>query len=494
MQEGAAAADLTSAVNGSERQRPGEAPHVGVVVLNYNGGDLTLECLRCVLRTDWPREALEVVLVDNASEDGVVERTRRELPGVTVVDAGTNLGFAGGCNLGIRMLGHADYVVLLNNDATVSPGWLRPLVEALEADRTVGAVCPKILFADRFVEVSISSAVSRRGFGDGRALGVKVSAGRVDGSDATSRMQLVRGFWGIEHEPGAGSFQWTNGDAILRVPVRPDGSLPSCELQLSADSDRQVTLTSGPHRTECRVGPTPAWCQVTLGGEPFDVINNVGSVLVDGCFGADRGFMERDEGQYDRTEEVFAWCGAAVVLSRRYLDTVGHFDDRYFLYYEDLDLSWRGRAQGWRYLYVPGPPIRHVHSASTVSGSRLHHHYSERNRLLTLTRNAPAGVALEACLRHLLVTASYARRDVLFTVAHRQPPSWETIWRRSSAFASFAALLPGALADRRRLRRRQQVSDAELFADLDGNGAGDEHEHVLTQRTRGATGARRRRS
>ena len=61
----------------------------------------------------------------------------------------------------------------------------------------------------------------------------------------------------------------------------------------------------------------PQWFEVPLAGEPYDVINNVGSRLVDGGYGGDRGFLEADVGQYEHREEVFAWCGAATLLSRR---------------------------------------------------------------------------------------------------------------------------------------------------------------------------------
>ena len=452
-----------SAERPSPTAEPARRPRVGVVVLNYAGGDMTLRCLETVLRSDWPEESLEVVLVDNDPSDGVAERARG-MERVRVVTAGTNLGFAGGCNLGIRSLGPVDHVALLNNDATVEPGWLEPLVAALEADPGLGAACPKILLADAFVDVVVTSETAERGLGDRRSLGVAVSGARIDGADATRRVQFVSGFWGVEHGDDGNPLQRTDGNALLRVPARPDRSLPRCSLRLSSDRERNVVLTSDDQHTEHRVGPEPAWYDVALGGEAFDVINTAGSVLVDGGYGADRGFLERDEGQYDEPEEVFAWCGAAVVLSRRYLDAVGTFDDRYFLYYEDFDLSWRGRAQGWRYLYVPGPPVRHVHSASTVEGSRLHHHYSERNRLLTLTRNAPARLALGAAARHVLVTASYARRDVFNPLTHGQRPSWETVRRRAAALGAFARLLPHALAGRRRLRRRQLVPDSEVLA------------------------------
>ncbi len=433
------------------------------MVVNHNGGELTLSCLASLRESGWPPEALDVVMVDNGSTDGVAERVATELPGVRVLDAGANLGFAGGCNLALADLGGVDYVALLNNDAQVEPGWLAPLVDALDGDLTVGAANAKILFADRFLDVHVTSGTSRRGLGDRRPLGVRVSGATVAGKDAWGRMQLVSGFWGLEHGvDGEPTFEWTNGEARLRVPVGGHEGAPACELRLAADTERTVVLVSGGQRTEHRVGPAPRWYPVALDGEPFDVLNNAGSVLLADGHGADRGYLERDEGQFDQVEEIFAWCGAAVLLSRRYLDEVGRFEDRFFLYYEDFDLSWRGRAEGWRYLYVPGSVVRHVHSASSVEGSRLFQHYDERNRLLTLTRNAPAPLALREAARHPLITASYARRDIVVALVHRRPPTTETVRRRLRAYGAYLRLLPEALSGRRRLGARGRLGQDEL--------------------------------
>ena len=438
-------------------------PRVRVVVVNHNGGSLTLSCLRSLLASDWPAGALDVVMVDNGSTDGVAGAVGAELPGVRVIDAGGNLGFAGGCNLALADLEGADYVALVNNDAEVDPGWLAPLVDALQADPAIGAANPKILFADRFVDVHLTSATRSRGMGDRRRLGVRLSGATIDGQDGWARLQMVSGFWGLEHgADGEGTFEWTNGAAHLRVPVGPGDALPACELRLAADGERDVVLRSGERRTEQRIGPEPQWFPVALGGEPFDVLNNVGSVLLSDGHGADRGYLQRDRGQFDQGDEVFAWCGAAVLLSRRYLEAVGLFDERFFLYYEDFDLSWRGRAQGWRYAYVPGSVVRHVHSASSVEGSRLFQHYDERNRLLTLTRNAPTSLVLREAGRHLLITGSYARRDILAPLAHRRPPSVETVRRRLQAYGAYVRLLPEALAGRRALAARGRVGEAEL--------------------------------
>ena len=434
-----------------------------MVIVNHNGGELTLSCLDSLEKSDWPSDSLELVMVENGSTDGVAAQVAAERPRVRVIDAGGNLGFAGGCNLAMADLAGVDYVALVNNDAQVEPGWLAPLVGALEDDPSVGAANPKILFADRFLDIALSSATATRGLGDRRPLGVRVSGATVDGKDAWGRLQLVSGFWGLEHgNDGEATFEWTNGDAHLRVPAGHHDGPTTCELRLAVDEDRTVLVRSGGQTSELHVTRTPTWFPVPLDGEPFDVLNNVGSVVLPDGHGADRGYLERDEGQFDRVEEVFAWCGAAVLLSRDYLDRVGLFEERYFLYYEDFDLSWRGRAQGWRYLYAPQSVVRHVHSASSVEGSRLFQHYDERNRLLTLTRNAPTGLALREAGRHLLITGSYARRDILMPLIRRRPLSPETVRRRMQAYGAYVRLLPEAVAGRRRLGAQGRLAGEEL--------------------------------
>jgi GT2 family glycosyltransferase len=417
---------------------------VRAVVLNYNGGDLTLECLRRLRTTDWPAERFDVVLVDNASSDDVVSTTRAEMPDVEIITSDRNLGFAGGCNLALRDLDDVDYVALVNNDVIAEPGWLAPLVRAFGRNPTLGAACPKVVFASRFREVELRSDTHTLGRGDHRRLGVRVSGARVGGEDVWRDTQLHEGFWGPEPdvEPGS-TAQWTSGRALLRVPVSDTDPADMCELRLATECPTTVTSTSGGIEAQLTVGPDPQWCAIPLAGRPFDVINNVGNVVTGDGYGADRGYLERDHGQYDLPEYVFAWSGATVLLATRYLRDVGLFDEDLFLYYEDLDLAWRGRERGWRYKYVPGSVVRHVHSASTVEGSPLFDYYNERNRLLTLTRHADRRTAAKALVRYLLVTASYARRDVVSPLLRGQAPRPRIPLRRLKALAGYAAAMTG---------------------------------------------------
>lgn len=439
-------------------------PLVRLIVLNYNGGELVQRCAEHLERLDWPADRLDLVVVDNASSDGS-DLALEQRPRIRLVRSPTNMGFPGN-NLAMADLQGIDYVGLINNDAFVDPHFLQPLVDALDADPTVGAACPKILLADRFVDVTLTTEPWSAP-GDGRELGVRLSGIEVDGTDRWRRVAGIEGVHAAEHGSSAEpEFRWTAGRAVLRVPV-PDEIDPKVarldvRLRVAAQREQEIELTSGAACTSAVVGPDPVWVTVEAVGPPFDVINNAGSVLVEGGWGADRGFLQRDRGQFDEPAEVFAWCGGAVLFSARYLQAVGLFDERFFMYYEDTDLSWRGRAQGWRYRYVPTSTVRHVHAATSVEGSPMFHHFVERNRLAMLTKNAPRGVAAGAVARFVLSTLSYARRDVLRPLLRRRRPATGLVRARSRSLLAYVSMLPHLLRSRRQLRRQQVVSDADL--------------------------------
>jgi len=121
------------------------APRVSIVIVSWNARPLLQRCLPSVLATDYPN--LEVILADNASTDGSAAWVAREYPSVKIVRHRENYLFCRGNN---RALPHArgKYVVLLNNDVEVPPGWLWPLVEVVEGAGDVAAVQPKLLQYD----------------------------------------------------------------------------------------------------------------------------------------------------------------------------------------------------------------------------------------------------------------------------------------------------------------------------------------------------------
>lgn len=119
-------------------------PDVTVVMLTYNRWDLTREALRLLAEVTEPR--YEVVIVDNASTDGTVDQLAH-VGGATILRNPRNLGFGPANNQGAA-LARGRYLLLLNSDAWVRPGWLEPLIDVADADATVAAVAPKLLYPD----------------------------------------------------------------------------------------------------------------------------------------------------------------------------------------------------------------------------------------------------------------------------------------------------------------------------------------------------------
>src|SRR3989344_8189189 len=96
-----------------------------------------------------------------------------------------------------------------------------------------------------------------------------------------------------------------------------------------------------------------------------------------------RGVDEVDKGQFQRMEETAFATGACFLIKRDVLESVGFFDDKYFLYYEDSDLSQRIRRAGYRIIYAPDAVLWHRNAAAAGgAGSPLQDYYISRNRLL----------------------------------------------------------------------------------------------------------------
>lgn len=121
-------------------------PLVWVILVNWNGREITLDCLDSLHHSTYRNQ--HVLVVDNASTDRSVENIRKMHPDVEVLALPENRRFAGGNNAGIRhaLERGAELLLLLNNDTTVDPGYLEPLVERLSSDPSTGIVAPKIYY------------------------------------------------------------------------------------------------------------------------------------------------------------------------------------------------------------------------------------------------------------------------------------------------------------------------------------------------------------
>ena len=122
------------------------------MVVSWNGRHLLPECLDSLLaQTAYPAD-LEIVVVDNGSEDGTPEYLAAEFPQVHVVRSDSNVGFAGGADLGIAGF-RGEFLALLNNDATLAPDALERMLETITrpGNERVGAVTARIMLAGAFL-------------------------------------------------------------------------------------------------------------------------------------------------------------------------------------------------------------------------------------------------------------------------------------------------------------------------------------------------------
>ncbi len=116
---------------------------VSIITVNYNGLKDTCDLINSIPYDEY---SLEIVVVDNASNNDEASIISAQFPQVTVVRSNKNLGFAGGNNLGIKVA-QGKYLFFINNDTVFPNGTnLRPLIRRLESNDGIGAVCPKIRF------------------------------------------------------------------------------------------------------------------------------------------------------------------------------------------------------------------------------------------------------------------------------------------------------------------------------------------------------------
>jgi len=244
-------------------------PKVGLIVLTYNGLELTRACLDSIRASDYPN--LETWVVDNASVDDTLQTVRQAYPEVQLLALPENRGYAGGNNAGIQAaLAHgAELVFLVNNDTALYPDCISSLVRALRRHPQAGMAGPMVHTWD---DNLISSA--------------------------------------------GGQAAWRHADAV-----------------------------------------------------------NV-------------GMGEADTGQYAERQVDFI-NGCSLMVTRAAIASAGLLDERFFMYWEEVDWAMRFRAAGWEIWFEPEARIRHRAPIHWQGQRPTTLYYVTRNRLSFMLRYAP---------------------------------------------------------------------------------------------------------
>ena len=204
-----------------------------------------------------------------------------------------------------------------------------------------------------------------------------------------------------------------------------------------------------------------------------DKIDCAGILLrVDGV-AMNRGYGEKDIGQYENEEEIFGANGTASLFLREALEKTQikdgeYFDNDYFAYYEDADLAWRMRLAGYKSYYCPSARVFHIHSATAKRISGLKAYYLNRNRFFTLIKNYPAG----RLILILFILSPVRYLYLLWRVIMKKGRKGEEIAGQKKslvakeilrAWGSVITNLPRILKKRRAIQKNRKVSRKKII-------------------------------
>lgn len=191
-----------------------------------------------------------------------------------------------------------------------------------------------------------------------------------------------------------------------------------------------------------------------------DTLHNAGDVMGADGIPRNRGVWEIDGGQYDTRTEVFGGCGGGVAYRRDAWEAAGGFDERLFMYLEDVDLAWRLQLLGWQARFAPA--ARLYHHLSATGGGTLASYYTGRNTIWVIAKDMPDPLIRRHFWR--IIGAQWrVTRDAL--------RAWRGAAARARLRGQMAGLLglPRVVAWRQTVQQTRQVSidvlDAMLLRD-----------------------------
>ena len=454
-----------------------DLPYVSVIILNYNGAHFLPACLDALDSQTYPNGRFEVIVSDNGSSDNSLHLLKESYPWVRVLENGKNLGFASGNNVAIKRA-KGEYKILLTNDTAPLDEWLEALVKTARSHPGAGMVTGHLqMFYDQ-VELRLETNTFVPP-GDERSLGVQVF--NVDSGTPRGVVQYLDGFYGREPGLCGERFRWTKAASLLGVPVPPGSGSWSLELQMAAprpqSQDVQLKIYTGDTLLDAwTVSASRQSYRLTLPASSRDLARpleqNTGSIIFWNGSGRDRGtyvrnfelFHETATQQYGQEEEVFAGCGASLLLKQDMLDEVGLLDDDFFMYYEDTDLSWRARLRDWNVYYAPNAVVRHIHCGTSEEWSPFFLYLTERNRLAMVFKNGAVKQVARVWGGYTLKDARLAWNTLLSLLTFN--PDWRTKGGRLRVHLHVMVTLllwqPGLWSKRYRIQKGKKISHRQL--------------------------------
>jgi len=330
---------------------------VSIQIVTWNSLKFLPDCLKSIF--DQTYKDFSVLIIDNASNDGIIEFVKTNYPEVNILRNNKNLGFAIAHNQGMKLFESYPYILVINPDIILEKDWLEKILLAVEKDKKIGAA----------------------------------------------------------------------GGKLLKI------------------------YTSEPEINE---------------KVKTKIIDSTGLKIFRSRRVVDRGEGELDQGQYDKKEEVFGLSAACVLYRRQALEDIKLkiyeecFDKDFFVYKEDIDLSYRLRWRGWKIVYCPEAIAYHHRQISGGKNkileiikkrkerSSLIKHLSYRNHLFVLTKNE----SFINFLKDLPWILFYELKKFFYILFFEQ--------KTLVAIPEFFAKLPKMLKKRKLIMKNKKIKPKEM--------------------------------
>ncbi|PKO21166.1 MAG: glycosyltransferase family 2 protein [Chloroflexi bacterium HGW-Chloroflexi-1] len=179
-----------------------------------------------------------------------------------------------------------------------------------------------------------------------------------------------------------------------------------------------------------------------------DHLHNAGDVMGADGIPRNRGVWQRDQGQFDADRTIFGGCGGGVAYRREAWEQAGGFDERLFMYLEDVDLAWRLQLLGWDAVFAPD--ARLYHHVSATGGGALASFYTGRNTIWVIAKDMP-GPLIRRHFGRIVAAQWRVTRDAL------------AAWRGEAARARVRGQLAGIVGLPKVLRWRRAVQEKRVM-------------------------------
>ena len=359
------------------------APILSIIIVAYKSRDEITGCLVSLPQASGGR-SVEVVVVDNSPGDGAREIVQRQFPWVKYIAPETNLGFGRANNLGYTQTNPAsEFVLFLNPDTVCNETALAHCIARLQADERIGLISPKLVLADGSMDLACRRSIPTLWDGFCRASGLAA---------AFSRTALFSGY-NLTHLPvngtydvGAinGAFMMGRREVFAAVAAAPVALVEDLKLKFKAHGRAERGESGG------RAGPLgpPDTSQPSDPGAPgghalpseqcSELKARPLAPVEDFKFklkGEEGVTSSREDGRSEFTDSATSTSNLSLQRTRasnaRAPRAARVFDERFFMYGDDLDLCIRVARAGWRIVYDGSVSITHLKGVSVAKDYEL---------------------------------------------------------------------------------------------------------------------------